>query len=131
MKYLHAAAFIPVKSTWIKNIHKRYFQSCPGITVKLVNKYLWNSVSTARGHIDQIRENMQSAKTQEKEDTDDAKISDSVFFLIWIVWNRKVGHTKLDIHRPNLTLPSHIQKRGQNIFVYYVFMTQLSYLQNH
>ena len=51
IKYLHAAAFSPVKSTYIRANQKLYFQSWPVFTVQLVNTCLPNSVSKV--HIDQ------------------------------------------------------------------------------
>ena len=53
LKYLHAAAFSPFKLTYIREIKKRYLQSWSGLALQLVTKYLPNSVSTSKGHIDQ------------------------------------------------------------------------------
>ena len=53
LKYLHAAAFSPFKLTYIREIRKRYLQSWSGLALQLVTKYLPNSVSTSKGHIDQ------------------------------------------------------------------------------
>ena len=50
------AAFSPVKSTWIREIQKAYFQSWPGLTVELVKKYTPNSMDTEKGHIHQMRQ---------------------------------------------------------------------------
>ena len=36
IKYLHAAAFIPVLSMWIESIKMGSFQSCPGLTAEVV-----------------------------------------------------------------------------------------------
>ena len=74
VKYLHAAAFIPVKSTWIKYIQKGYFQSWQGLTVQRVNNYIPNSVAKTRGQIDQVQKNMRSKKLLDKEDTEYATI---------------------------------------------------------
>ena len=51
VKCLHTAALNPVKSTWIRVIKKGNLQSWPGLTVKLVTKYLPNSVTTSNIYI--------------------------------------------------------------------------------
>ena len=39
IKYVHATFFYPVKSKWIKAIHRGYLQGCTGITAAAVNKF--------------------------------------------------------------------------------------------
>ena len=55
MEYLHASCFGPVKSTFIKAIKKRIFLTWPGLSEKLVLKYLHPQTATAKGHIAQSR----------------------------------------------------------------------------
>ena len=43
IKYLQAAAFSTVQSTWITATRKLYFQSCPGLTSEEVQTYLPNN----------------------------------------------------------------------------------------
>jgi hypothetical protein len=68
VKYLHAAAFSPVKSTWITAIVKGYYTSWPGLTASAVQKYYPQTMATAKGHLDQSRQNFRSAKTKTNND---------------------------------------------------------------
>ena len=52
---LHATAFSPAKSTWIKAIRKGFFQTWPGLNSRAVRLYLDKSIATAKGHLDQTR----------------------------------------------------------------------------
>jgi hypothetical protein len=60
IKYLHACCFSPVTETWIKSIQNGYFATWPSITVENVRTYLFKSDATAKGHINQIRQNIRS-----------------------------------------------------------------------
>ena len=60
VRYLHAACFAPVPSTWTKAIRNNNFITWPGLTVDLVNKHLPTSMATVWGHIHQERRNLQS-----------------------------------------------------------------------
>ena len=62
VKYLHATCFSPVSSTWTKAIKNNHFQSWPGLTAKLVTKYLPLTTATVRGHLHKQRQNLQSTK---------------------------------------------------------------------
>ena len=55
VKYLHAGAFIPFRTTWIREIQEGYFHSWLGITVQIVNKYFPNSLATIKKHLYQFR----------------------------------------------------------------------------
>ena len=61
VKYLHAAAFSPVKSTFQKAIQNNHFKSWPGLTPTIL-KHLPTSVNTVQGHIRQEQQNLQSTK---------------------------------------------------------------------
>lgn len=79
VKYLHACCFYPTIPTFIKAIKNNHFLSWPGLTVKLVKKYLDPSVTTAKGHLRQEQQGLQSThadstltvnqKVTEEEDT--------------------------------------------------------------
>jgi hypothetical protein len=58
VKCLHAAAFSPVKCTWIAAIVKGYYTSWPGLTTSAVQKYYPQTIATAKGHLDQTRQNI-------------------------------------------------------------------------
>lgn len=62
VQYLHATCFSPVSSTWIKAIENGNFISWPGLTANLVRKHLPPSIATARGHIRQEYQGLQSTK---------------------------------------------------------------------
>lgn len=71
IKFLHAAAFSPVTTTWIDAIRNGHFLSWPGLTVEAVNKHLPKSFTTAQGHMDQSRMNYRSTKIQKTTSTDE------------------------------------------------------------
>ena len=55
VRYLHAAAGFPVKSTWLTAITDRNYDTWPGLTLKNANKYFPESKETLKGHIVQSR----------------------------------------------------------------------------
>jgi hypothetical protein len=68
VKYLHVASFSPVKSTWIAAIVKGYYTSWPGLTPSTVHKYYPQMMATAKGHLDQTRQNIRSTKNKAVEE---------------------------------------------------------------
>jgi hypothetical protein len=70
INYLHDACFSPVKSTWIKAIKNGNFSSWPGLNEQNVEKYLSRSTSTAKGHLNQQRQNARTAKIKDAEKMD-------------------------------------------------------------
>jgi hypothetical protein len=70
INYLHAACFSPVKSTWIKAIKNGNFSSWPGLNEQNVDKYLSKSTSTAKGHLNQQRQNARTTKIKDAETID-------------------------------------------------------------
>ena len=60
--YLHAACFSPVVSTFIKAINNNHFTTWPGLTAAIISKYLPASLATAKAHINQERQKLQSTK---------------------------------------------------------------------
>jgi hypothetical protein len=70
INYLHAACFSPVKSTWIKAIKNGNFSSWPGLNEQNVEKYLSKSKSTAKGHLNQQRQNARTTKIKDAETVD-------------------------------------------------------------
>ena len=67
MQHLHAAAFSPVPATWIKAIQKGFFTSWPGLTAKVVAKYLPESIAISKGYLDQTQKNIRSNQPKEPE----------------------------------------------------------------
>jgi hypothetical protein len=62
MTYLHACCFSPVTDTWLKSIQNGHFSTWPSVTVENVLKYLGKSDATAKGHMNQIRQNIRSTQ---------------------------------------------------------------------
>ena len=61
-QFLHGCAEAPVPSTWCKAIDKGHFITWPGLTSQLVRKHLPPSIPTAKGHLKQERQGLQSRK---------------------------------------------------------------------
>lgn len=60
--FFHTACCSPVPTTWIKAIENGQFATWPGLTPKLIRKYLPSSEYTAKGHLKQERHGLQSTK---------------------------------------------------------------------
>lgn len=54
----HAAAFSPVKQTWIRAVNNNQFNTWPGLTAQAINKHLRPTMATAKGHLDRQRKNV-------------------------------------------------------------------------
>ena len=66
VRYLHAACFSPVHSTWLKAIRNNNFTTWPGLTKSLVEQYLPVSQATVQGHLHKERQNLQSTRVKEE-----------------------------------------------------------------
>ena len=77
IQFLHATAFSPIASTWIKAIRRGFFQSWPGLTAALVQKYLPPSIANSKGHLDQTRKNVRSTTTLPPLDRDPSQETDN------------------------------------------------------
>ena len=64
--YLHQACGIPVMSTWINSINAHYFATWTGLTASLVKKHLTKALATAKGHLKQCFQVLQSTQTKNK-----------------------------------------------------------------
>ena len=60
VRYMHAAAGFPVKSTWIKAIKKENFATWPGLTYSNTSNYCPQSVETLKVHMVQSSQGLQS-----------------------------------------------------------------------
>ena len=65
IRYLHAAAGYPVKSTWLKAIRQGNYTSWPLINVKNVNKHFPESEETQFGHMSTQRQGVRSTKIKD------------------------------------------------------------------
>ena len=54
--------FNAVKSTIIRAINRNHFTSWPGMTSKLMRKYLPQRLATAQGHLDQDFKNVRTTQ---------------------------------------------------------------------
>ena len=60
--FLTSACFNPVKSTLLKAIQNNHFSSWPGMDYKFMNKFLTPNIHSAKGHLNQERQGLQSTK---------------------------------------------------------------------
>ena len=54
IRYMHAAAGLPVKYTWLKAIKKRNIEIWPGLIYTNADKYCPHSVENIKGHMVQF-----------------------------------------------------------------------------
>ena len=69
--FLHRACCCPTTQTWTKAIQNNHFTTWPGLTVSLVRKHLSPSIATAKGHLKQERQGLQSTKAPPPSTDDD------------------------------------------------------------
>jgi hypothetical protein len=60
--FLHACAFSPLPSTFLRAIPHGHFDSWPGLIASLVTKHLPKSLATGKGHLRMEQKNLQSTK---------------------------------------------------------------------
>jgi hypothetical protein len=78
---LHATAFSPVKSTWIKAIKNGNLSSGPGLTEYAVEKHLSKSAATVKGHLNQQRMSTRSTQPQKEPEctmTSESNLDDGI-----------------------------------------------------
>ena len=61
-EYLHASCYGPVKSTFLKAIKKGFFKTWPRLSEETIRKHLYPQIATAKGHLAQTRQHLQSTK---------------------------------------------------------------------
>ena len=62
IRYFHAAAGYPVRSTWLKAIGSVNYSTWPGLTLANATKYFPTSTATLMGHLVQKRQGVRSTK---------------------------------------------------------------------
>ena len=67
VRYMHAAAGFPVRSTWLNTIKNGNFNSWPGLTYNNAAKYCPQSIETMKGHMVQYSQGVRSTKRMEKK----------------------------------------------------------------
>ena len=65
IKWMHAVCGHPVKSMWLKAIAAGNFIWCPLLNVRNVKKHYPETTETPKGHMNQTRKNVRSAKVME------------------------------------------------------------------
>eukprot|EP00536_Pseudo-nitzschia_multiseries_P005879 jgi/Psemu1/13902/gm1.13902_g len=65
INYLHAAAGLPVQTTWTKAISKNLYTTWPRLTRQWVEYYLDKSIHTIKGHLGLVQKGIQSTNTTE------------------------------------------------------------------
>ena len=67
VRYMHAAAVLPVKSTWLKAIKKGNLETWPVLTYSNVEKYCPQVVETIKGHMVQSSQGVVSTKKKKHQ----------------------------------------------------------------
>ena len=62
IRYFHAAAGYPVRSTWLTAISAGNYSSWPGLTLANATKYCPSATATIMGHLVQKRQGVRSTK---------------------------------------------------------------------
>jgi len=111
LAFLHAACFSPTPSTWITAVKNKQFTTWPALTATNIRKHLPKSEATAKGHLDQLRKNVQStAKTNADQLTHpvDNTVTHAVFTAIWhLPSDTGTIHTDLTGRFPVTSLQGH------------------------
>ena len=64
IRYFHATAGYPVRSTWLKVIGAGNYSTCPGLTLANATKYFPSATDTILGHLVQKKQGVRSTKTK-------------------------------------------------------------------
>ena len=62
VRYLHGACFSPTIDTWTEAIKRNHFATWPGLNADLVRKHLPPNINTAKGHLKQEKQGLQSTQ---------------------------------------------------------------------
>ena len=66
VRYLHACAGFPTKTTWIKAIRAGNYATWPHLTVKAVQQHFPESDETQQGHMRNVKQGIRSTKEKKK-----------------------------------------------------------------
>ena len=70
VRYFHAAAGFPFRTTWLKAIKVGNYRTCPGLTLANSTEYCLSADEKIKGHIVQSRQGVQFKKTENTSETD-------------------------------------------------------------
>ena len=76
--YHHQSVWNPVIKTWTRAIDRGHFATFPGLSSKVVRKYLKPSIATAKGHMTKARQNVRSTKNNANNSPQNIKNSTEV-----------------------------------------------------
>ena len=62
LEYIYASLFSPKKSTLLEAIKNNNLSTFPGLTYKNAQRYINETIATAKGHLDRTRKNERSTK---------------------------------------------------------------------
>ena len=65
IRYLHDAAGLPTKATWLKEIRNESYIACPLVNIKNVSKHFPESEETQKGHMHTQRQGVRFTKTRQ------------------------------------------------------------------
>jgi len=66
VRYLHACAGFPTKTTWVKAIRAGNYATWPHLTLKAVHKHFPESDETQQGHMRSIKQGIRSTKKKKR-----------------------------------------------------------------
>jgi hypothetical protein len=103
---LHACYFSPVQDTWLKAIQNGRFATWPSVTVENVRNYLPKSDATAKGHMNQIRQNIRSTQPAVVEPTPESDMvqEDKCNFIYSAIMETNQIYTDLTGRFPTTSL---------------------------
>ena len=67
VRYSHGALFSPTLNTLEKALRNNYIVDLPGLTTQTLRRHPPNTPATAKGHMDQVRQNIKSTKKRKKK----------------------------------------------------------------
>jgi len=118
IRYLHAAAGLPVKSEWIKAIKAGNYITWPELTAEAEHKHFPESYETQKGHMKQQHQNVRSTKVKQNPTNDGGVDDDDCDDQIKPQTKLKDVYKKLPdqrhgAFRSNQTFPCFVKQRKQ------------------
>jgi len=106
VRFSHAALGFPTKATMLKAIQNNWLFSWPGLTVSVVKIFFPDTTETPKGHMQQQRQGVRSAKPKnaKKDEEQDANAVNPCHYKLQEA-DRSVlqgmGHSGESLQRPN------------------------------
>jgi hypothetical protein len=97
VQYLHKALFSPTKAAMLQAVKDGHLITWPGLTEDTINKHLKLTPSTAMGHMNQRRQNIQSTSKEptEKQQLPDPDLGSKTHLVYAIVADQAQLYTDL------------------------------------